>query len=316
MKEVVVSGAARTAMGGFQGDFNGVDAAVLGGAAIRAALQDAGTDTVEEVLMGCVLPAGHGQAPARQSGFHGGLGEEVPATTINKMCGSGMKTAMMAYDRIALGHAGTMIAGGMENMSNAPYIIPKMRDGARMGHSEVKDHMFLDGLEDAYEKGRLMGTFAEDCAARYQFSREEQDAYAIESLERALRAQEDGSFDNEITQVVVSRRKGDMVVDKDEQPGLARPAHSSFTLWTFFSGLLFCGCYDRITFHTLHPQVEGWPGLPCRPSAVREFFGADGGCPRRVRWSRSRQRPGASASVQLHGGAGDVGGGGYHPASA
>ena len=223
MKEVVVSGAARTAMGGFQGDFNGVNAAVLGGAAIRAALQDAGTDTVEEVLMGCVLPAGHGQAPARQSGFHGGLGEEVPATTINKMCGSGMKTAMMAYDRIALGHAGTMIAGGMENMSNAPYIIPKMRDGARMGHSEVKDHMFLDGLEDAYEKGRLMGTFAEDCAARYQFSREEQDAYAIESLERALRAQEDGSFDNEITQVVVSRRKGDMVVDKDEQPGLARP---------------------------------------------------------------------------------------------
>lgn len=222
MKEVVVSGAARTAMGGFQGKFSDVEAAVLGGAAIRAALQDAGTDTAEEVLMGCVLPAGQGQAPARQAGFHGGLGEGVPATTINKMCGSGMKTAMMAYDRIALGHAGTMIAGGMENMSNAPYVLPKMRDGARMGHSEVKDHMFLDGLEDAYEKGRLMGTFAEDCASRYQFSREEQDDYAIESLQRALRAQRDGCFDNEITQVVAGRRKGDSVVDRDEQPGLAR----------------------------------------------------------------------------------------------
>src|SRR6056297_2380776 len=223
MKEVVIAGAARTPMGGFQGDFDGVAAPVLGGAAIAAALNDARAATVDEVLMGCVLPAGQGQAPARQAGFLGGLGEEVPATTLNKMCGSGMKAAMMGFDQIALGHADTMIAGGMESMSNAPYLLPKMRGGARLGHAEVKDHMFLDGLEDAYDKGRLMGTFAEDCAEKFQFTREAQDAYAIGSLEGALRAQKDGSFEREITPVTISTRKGEITLTEDEQPGKARP---------------------------------------------------------------------------------------------
>ncbi|MFD1158678.1 acetyl-CoA C-acyltransferase [Roseovarius aestuarii] len=223
MKEVVIAGAARTPMGGFQGDFDGVDAAVLGGAAIRAALDEARAETVEELLMGCVLPAGQGQAPARQAGFAGGLGEDVPATTLNKMCGSGMKAAMMGFDQIALGHADTMIAGGMESMSNAPYMLPKMRSGARIGHAEVKDHMFLDGLEDAYDKGRLMGTFAEDCAEKYQFTREAQDEYAIGSLEGALAAQKSGAFDGEIAPVTIATRKGDLVISEDEQPGKARP---------------------------------------------------------------------------------------------
>ncbi|WP_299845068.1 acetyl-CoA C-acyltransferase [uncultured Roseovarius sp.] len=223
MKEVVIAGAARTPMGGFQGDFDGVDAAVLGGAAIKAALADAGAASVDEVLMGCVLPAGQGQAPARQAGFAGGLGEDVPATTLNKMCGSGMKAAMMGFDQIALGHADTMIAGGMESMSNAPYMLPKMRGGARIGHAEVKDHMFLDGLEDAYDKGRLMGTFAEDCAEKYQFTREAQDEYTIGSLDGALAAQKSGAFEGEIAPVTIATRKGEIVISEDEQPGKARP---------------------------------------------------------------------------------------------
>ncbi len=223
MKEVVIAGAARTPMGGFQGMFDGVAAAELGGAAIRAALSGAQLDTVDEVLMGCVLPAGQGQAPARQASFAGGLGEEVPATTLNKMCGSGMKAAMMAFDQIALGHADTMIAGGMESMTNSPYLLPKMRGGARIGHGQVIDHMFLDGLEDAYDKGRLMGTFAEDCAEAYQFTREAQDEYALQSLSNALAAQESGGFDGEITSFTVRSRKGDVVLDADEQPKSARP---------------------------------------------------------------------------------------------
>lgn len=223
MKEVVIAGASRTPMGGFQGVFDGVSAAALGGTAIRAALQGAGAETVDEVLMGCVLPAGQGQAPARQSGFAAGLGEDVPATTLNKMCGSGMKAAMMAYDQIALGHANTMIAGGMESMSNAPYLLPKMRGGARIGHGQVIDHMFLDGLEDAYDKGRLMGTFAEDCAEKYQFTRDQQDEYALKSLSNALEAQKSGAFDGEVTPVTVKTRKGEVVTDADEQPGSARP---------------------------------------------------------------------------------------------
>ncbi|GAB5436025.1 thiolase family protein [Falsiruegeria mediterranea] len=223
MKEVVIAGAARTPMGGFQGAFDGVEAAELGGAAIRAALSGAGADTVDEVLMGCVLPAGQGQAPARQAGFAGGLGEEVPATTLNKMCGSGMKAAMMAFDQIALGHADTMIAGGMESMSNAPYLLPKMRGGARIGHGQVIDHMFLDGLEDAYDKGRLMGTFAEDCAETYQFTREAQDEYALKSLSNALEAQDSGAFDGEIAPMTLKSRKGEVIVDADEQPKSARP---------------------------------------------------------------------------------------------
>ncbi len=223
MKKVVIAGAARTPMGGFQGAFDGVEAAELGGTAIRAALADAGTSTVDEVLMGCVLPAGQGQAPARQAGFKGGLGEEVPATTLNKMCGSGMKAAMMAFDSIALGDRDVMIAGGMESMTNAPYVLPKMRGGARIGHQQVVDHMFLDGLEDAYDKGRLMGTFAEDCAESFQFTREAQDEYALKSLSNALEAQKSGAFEGEIAAVTLKTRKGEVEIAEDEQPGNARP---------------------------------------------------------------------------------------------
>ncbi|WP_422029907.1 thiolase family protein [Roseovarius sp.] len=223
MKDVVIAGAARTPMGGFQGDFDGVEASLLGGTAIRAALADARAETVNEVLMGCVLPAGQGQAPARQAGFHGGLGEDVPATTLNKMCGSGMKAAMIGFDQIALGDTDMMIAGGMESMSTAPYLLPKMRGGARIGHAEVKDHMFLDGLEDAYDKGRLMGTFAEDCAEKFQFTREAQDEYAIGSLEGALAAQKSGAFEGEITPVTLTTRKGEVTISQDEQPAKARP---------------------------------------------------------------------------------------------
>ncbi|MGB2200290.1 MAG: thiolase family protein [Pseudooceanicola atlanticus] len=223
MQEVVIAGAARTPMGGFQGSFDGVEAAQLGGTAIRAALDAAGTKTVDEVLMGCVLPAGQGQAPARQAGFAAGLGEDVPATTLNKMCGSGMKAAMMAWDQLALGRAQVIVAGGMESMTNAPYLLPKMRNGARIGHQEVKDHMFLDGLEDAYDKGRLMGTFAEDCAEAFQFTREAQDEYALKSLQNALDAQKSGAFEGEITPVTLQTRKGEVTVAEDEQPGAARP---------------------------------------------------------------------------------------------
>ena len=223
MHDVVIAGAARTPMGGFQGEFDGVPAAHLGGTAIRAALDAAGAATVDEVLMGCVLPAGQGQAPARQAGFAAGLGEEVPATTLNKMCGSGMKAAMMAHDRIALGHAETMIAGGMESMSCAPYLLPKMRGGARLGHAQVVDHMFLDGLEDAYDTGRLMGSFAEDCAEKYQFTREAQDAYALASLQGALDAQASGAFGAEIAPVTIRARTGEAVISADEQPATARP---------------------------------------------------------------------------------------------
>jgi len=223
MNDVVIAGAARTAMGGFQGMFRDMTAADLGAAAIRAALAGAGAATVDEVLMGCVLPAGQGQAPARQAGFAAGLGEEVPATTLNKMCGSGMKAAMIAFDQIALGHAGTMIAGGMESMTNAPYLLPKMRGGARIGHAAVIDHMFLDGLEDAYDKGRLMGTFAEDCAEAFQFTRAAQDEYALQSLSNALAAQASGAFDGEIAAVTVTSRQGETQVTADEQPATARP---------------------------------------------------------------------------------------------
>ncbi len=225
MKEVVICGAARTPMGGFQGELSPLRAWELGGAAIRGALEKAsvGADRIDEVLMGCVLPAGQGQAPARQAGFAAGLGEEVPATTLNKMCGSGMRTVMMAHDQLALGNNRIMVAGGMESMTNAPYLLPKMRGGARMGHAEVVDHMFLDGLEDAYDKGRLMGTFAEDCAEKYQFSREAQDEYALASLANALKAAETGEFADEIVPVSVRTRKGEMVVESDEQPRKARP---------------------------------------------------------------------------------------------
>ncbi|MGI9399749.1 MAG: acetyl-CoA C-acyltransferase [Rhizobiaceae bacterium] len=221
--EIVIAGAARTPMGGFQGELTPLSAAELGGAAIMAALRDADTESADEVLMGNVLPAGQGQAPARQAGFHAGLDRSVPATTLNKMCGSGMKTVMLAHDQLKSGNGTSIIAGGMESMTNAPYLLPKMRAGARLGHASAIDHMFLDGLEDAYETGRLMGSFAEDCAGKYQFTREEQDAYAIRSLEAALSAQNEGRFNSEIAPVAVKTRKGETVVESDEQPRNARP---------------------------------------------------------------------------------------------
>ncbi|AHM03241.1 Acetyl-CoA C-acyltransferase / Acetyl-CoA acetyltransferase [Roseibacterium elongatum DSM 19469] len=225
MEEVVIVGAARTPMGGFQGALSGVSAPELGGVAMAAAIDAAQVSRadVDEVLMGCVLPAGQGQAPARQAGFKAGLGEEVPATTLNKMCGSGMKAAMLAWDRLALGQAGVMIAGGMESMTNAPYLLPAMRGGARIGHQKTFDHMFLDGLEDAYDKGRLMGTFAEDCAEAFQFTREAQDQYALGSLSNALAAIDGGAFETEVAPVTLRTRKGDTTVSVDEQPGNARP---------------------------------------------------------------------------------------------
>lgn len=222
---VVIIGAARTPMGGFQGVFEGASAPELGGQAIKGALDNAQIEAskVDELLMGCVLPAGLGQAPARQAGFIAGLGEQVPATTLNKMCGSGMKTVMIAHDQLALGNGNVVVAGGMESMTNAPYILPKMRGGARIGHGQVIDHMFLDGLEDAYDKGRLMGTFAEDCAEKFQFTREAQDDYALTSLRNALVAQESGVLAAEIVSVTVKSRKGELVVKEDEQPKNARP---------------------------------------------------------------------------------------------
>ncbi len=224
-EEVAIVGAARTPMGGLQGVFAGLPAWELGGAAIKAALggATAHADQVEELVMGCVLQAAQGQAPARQAGFRAGLGQDVPATTVNKMCGSGMKAIMMVHDQIALGSIGIGVAGGMESMTEAPFLLPKMRSGVRMGHQQVLDHMFLDGLEDAYEKGRLMGTFAEDCAAHYQFTRADQDAYALASSSRALEAQSTGAFAGEITPVTVESRKGPLTMTEDEQPRQAKP---------------------------------------------------------------------------------------------
>lgn len=225
IRDIWVTGAARTAMGGLQGALAGLTAAQLGGEAIRAALERANTtpDQIEALFMGCVLPAGQGQAPARQAGFAAGLPASVPATTLNKMCGSGMQAVMMAADAITAGSAERIVAGGMESMTNAPYLLPKMRGGARLGHAQALDHMFLDGLEDAYDKGRLMGSFAEDCATEFGFTRQAQDDYALTSLSRAKEAINSGAFAAEITAVAVSGRKGDMIVDTDEQPGNAMP---------------------------------------------------------------------------------------------
>ena len=217
---IVVAGMARTPMGGFQGALAAVDAPALGAAAIGAALERAGVDGAEvgETVMGCVLQAGQGQAPARQAARAAGLPDSVGATTVNKMCGSGMRAAMFGHDAIAAGAADIVVAGGQESMTNAPYLLPRARGGLRMGHGEVKDHMFLDGLEDAYDRGKLMGAFAENTAEKYQFSREEQDEFAIRSLERARRANEDGSFDEETVPVAVRTRKGETAVTRDEQP--------------------------------------------------------------------------------------------------
>ena len=223
---IVIVGAARTAMGSFQGMFATATAPELGGVAIKAAVARAGlkSDDVGEVLMGCVLPAGVGQAPARQASRNAGIPDSVPCTTVNKMCGSGMKTVMQAYEALHARPRDIIVAGGMESMTNAPYILPKMRSGARLGHAQVLDHMFIDGLEDAYDKGRLMGTYAEDTATHYQFTREAQDAFAIESLKRAKTANEDGSFAKEIAAVTVKSRKGTAEIARDEQPFTADPS--------------------------------------------------------------------------------------------
>ncbi|WP_252275418.1 acetyl-CoA C-acyltransferase [Pseudomonas subflava] len=221
---VVIVGAARTPMGGFLGDFKDMTAAELGAAAIRATLERAGVagDAVDEAIMGCVLQAGQGQAPARQAVLGAGLPQSVVCSTVNKMCGSGMKAAMFGHDLLLAGGARVVLAGGMESMSGAPYLLERARGGYRMGHGKVLDHMFLDGLEDAYDKGRLMGTFAEDCAQSYGFSREEQDAFAIASLTRAQRAIAEGRFAEEIVQVEARAGRERVMVSQDEQPPKAR----------------------------------------------------------------------------------------------
>ncbi len=222
---VVITGFARTPMGGFQGALAGVSATTLGAVAVRAAVARSGVapEMVEQIFMGCVLPGGLGQAPARQAALGAGLPLSVEATTLNKMCGSGMQAAIMAHDALLAGSAAVIVAGGMESMSNAPYLLTKHRSGARIGHDAIKDSMYLDGLEDAYDPGKLMGAFAEESARDYQFTRAAQDDFAIESLGRASAAIASGAFDAEVTPVTVPGRGGDTLVTTDEAPGKARP---------------------------------------------------------------------------------------------
>ena len=222
---VVILSYARTPMGAFQGALSGASATELGATAVKGAVERAGVDpaAIDKIFMGCVLPAGLGQAPARQAAIGAGLPTSVEATTVNKVCGSGMQAAIFAHDMIAAGSADLVVAGGMESMSNAPYLLKKHRAGARVGHDTAYDHMMLDGLEDAYETGRSMGTFAEDTAREYQMTREAQDDYAVESLTRALRAQKDGAFEREIVGVTIAGRKGDTVVTEDEAPARGDP---------------------------------------------------------------------------------------------
>lgn len=221
---VVIVSAVRTPMGGFLGDFKDTSAATLGAAAVRAAIERAqlGADQIDEAILGCVLSAGQGQAPARQAVLGAGLDRGTPCTTINKMCGSGMKAVMQGHDALLAGSASVVLAGGMESMSNAPYLLERARTGYRMGHGKVLDHMFLDGLEDAYDRGRLMGTFAEDCAQGYGFTRQQQDDYAIASLTRAQQAMRDGRFAAEIVPVTVKAGKETREIAQDEQPPKAR----------------------------------------------------------------------------------------------
>ena len=222
---IVIVGVARTPMGAFQGDFAPLSASDLGAVAIRTAVERAGVkpEDVDKTIFGCVLPAGQGQAPARQASIKAGLPLATGCTTVNKMCGSAMEAMILAHDALAAQSADVIVAGGMESMSNAPYLMPKARSGYRMAHQTVYDHMFLDGLEDAYDKGRLMGTFAEECATSFSFTREAQDEFALSSLSRALAANQDGTFGWEIAPVTVSGRKGDVVIDHDEQPAKASP---------------------------------------------------------------------------------------------
>ena len=285
--DIAIVSAARTPMGGFLGELAGASAPHLGAAAIRAAVERAGiaADQVDEVIMGNVLAAGQGQAPARQASMGAGLPVAVGCTTVNKMCGSGMKAAMLAHDLLRAGTNSIMIAGGMESMSNAPYLLPKARAGFRLGHGEVKDHMFLDGLEDAYDKGRLMGTFAEDCAEHYRFTREAQDRFAIASLTRAQNAIRDGSFSAEVVPVEVASGKSTQRIDRDEQPlkanieripslrpafrkdGTVTPANSS-SISDGAAALVLMRMDEaqrrgiaplaRIVAHATHAQEPGW----------------------------------------------------------
>ncbi|MFO1281287.1 MAG: acetyl-CoA C-acyltransferase [Burkholderiales bacterium] len=222
---IVIVGAARSPMGGFQGDFASLAASDLGAVVVKAAIERArlASADVDKAILGCVLPAGQGQAPARQAALKAGLPVTVPCTTVNKMCGSAMEAVILGHDMLVAGSHDVVVAGGMESMTNAPYLLPKARAGYRMGHQTVVDHMFCDGLEDAYEKGRLMGTFAEDCAAKFGFTREEQDRYALASLSRALAANQDGTFAWEIAPVTVTGRKGEATIAADEQPAKASP---------------------------------------------------------------------------------------------
>ena len=223
---VVIASYARTPMGSFQGVLSEASATELAATAVGAAVERAGLkgDAIERIYMGCVLPAGLGQAPARQAALKAGLPDHIEATTVNKMCGSGMQAAILAADALAAGSVDLLIAGGMESMTNAPYLSLRHRSGARIGHDRLMDHMYLDGLEDAYEPGKLMGNFAEEVAQEYQFTREAQDAFAIASLERAKKAQESGAFDREIVPVEVKTRKGSVTISRDEQPAKADPA--------------------------------------------------------------------------------------------
>ncbi len=223
--DIVICGASRTPMGGFQGVFTGVKSTTLGTEAVKAAMERSGAkpDQIERIFMGCVLPAGLGQAPARQAALNAGLALSTEATTVNKMCGSGMQAAILAHDTLKAGSAEVIVAGGMESMTGAPYLLPTARNGQRIGHGITVDHMYMDGLEDAYSPGKLMGAFAEDTAKAYGFSREDQDAFAIESLTRAQKAIENGDFKAEITPVEVVGRKETIVVDTDEQPQKGRP---------------------------------------------------------------------------------------------
>ena len=217
---IVITGFARTPMGSFQGSLSSETAPYLGSIAIKGAIKKAGikAEDIDDVVMGCVLPAGMGQAPARQAAIRAGIPNTAGATTVNKMCGSGMRAAMIAHDQLLAGSSLVTLAGGIESMSNTPYILPKVRSGLRMGHAQVQDHMFIDGLEDAYQIGSLMGAFAEATAEAYQFTREEQDNFAIRSLERAKKANEDGSFKEEMVPVTINTRKGSKEITNDEQP--------------------------------------------------------------------------------------------------
>ena len=231
---VVILSYARTPMGAMQGALADASATELGATVVKAAVERAGVsgDDIDRIYMGCVLPAGLGQAPARQAALKAGLPLSVQATTVNKVCGSGMQTVIMGAEALEVGSIDMMVAGGMESMTNAPYLLKKHRSGARIGHDTAYDHMFLDGLEDAYEEGRAMGTFAQDMADKYQLTREKMDDYTLESLSRAKRAIDSGAFAKEIAPVTISGRKGDVTVDTDEAPGRAPPSSPPRTAWT------------------------------------------------------------------------------------